>query len=342
VPFYQIKKMFASLKSPLAAPSPDFPDHPLGAKTEAANGGVVVESLFAKATFATGADLGAVFRHRYLLAHYLGFSGPVFAAFLMIGPGTHRDSEHMPSVMIGLIAMLYAVGLYVRVLRWLSRGRAEPVHIPLTLGLLIGVAALMAVGLSYTMALGLVGLWSPLRLCLLFAVLSLYAEVTVAVILRKAVPRAIIELQARAARERVLSLSVAPAVAQDVGVPEPAVPAAVPAVLEGVLRVEAQGNHVLVVTEKGRHLLPGPFGAFVVRLPTDLGRQVHRSHWVACRAIIRTRRQGRDVIIETVDGAQVPVASTKFGALRTWLLAATGRTKSDETIHKDGGMRVSR
>jgi hypothetical protein len=48
------------------------------------------------------------------------------------------------------------------------------------------------------------------------------------------------------------------------------------------------------------------------------------------------------VIIETVDGARVPVASTKFGALRTWLLAATGRMNADETIHKDGGIHDSK
>ena len=116
----------------------------------------------------------------------------------------------------------------------------------------------------------------------------------------------------------------------------------VPAVLDGVLRVEAQGNHVLVVTDRGRHVLPGPFGALVALLPADMGRQVHRSHWVACRAVLRTRRSGRYVMIETIDGAQVPIASTKFGALRAWLAAATRHAASDPARRAEAGGPISK
>jgi uncharacterized membrane protein YjfL (UPF0719 family) len=343
VSLYQIKKMLASLKSPQAELSvPNLLERPLGAKSRRDSSGLVLETLFVRIAFAERPSLGQLFRHRYVMAHYLGFAGPVFAAFLVIGPGTHRDSEHMPSVMIGVPAMIYTVWLYVRAMQWLSRGKAGQVRILMTPGLLLGVAVQMAVSLSYPISLGVIAHWSTFRLVLLFASLSLYVEFVTAVILRKAVPRAVAELQAKAARAQVLDPTAAPLAAAEMGVDAVETPAVVPAVLEGVLRVEAQGNHVLVVTEQGRHLLPGPFGAFVARLPSNLGRQVHRSHWVACRAIVRTRRQGRDVIIETVDGARVPVASTKFGALRTWLLAATGRMNADETIHKDGGIHDSK
>ena len=341
--FYQIKKMFTSFKSPMPVLAlPKRSGARSDDKVNVAPSEVVLESLFARVAFKHMVDPDDLFRHRYVLANYVGFAGPVFAAFLLIGPGTNRDSEHMPSVLIGVVALICTVWLYVRGMQWLSRGEAGQVHIPLTPGILMGVAVLMAVGFSYTISLGLLGHWSTFRLVLLFAVLSLYVEIVTAVILRKAVPRAVAELRARAARAQTLDLSTPAQAAADVVVVKVEAPVVVPPVLEGVLRLEAQGNHVLVVTERGHHLLPGPFGAMVGRLPPGLGRQVHRSHWVACRAIVRTRRQGRDVIIETVDGAKVPVASTKFGALRTWLLAATERSKADGTAQKHSGMHVQK
>jgi len=313
----------------------------LGAKREPTPEFLILKTLAACVSLPASIDLGRVFRHRYVLAHYLALAGPVFAAFLVIGPGTHRDSEHMPSVLVGLGTMLWAVGFYVLGVKRLIGRRAGPMEVWLTPGLMLGVAVLMIVGLGYTASLGLLSEWSPLRLAGLFVVLWLYAEVTTAIVLRKAVPRAVADLLARAAPVQALA---AQAQGAEDAVPEAAEPGSgeVPDVLQGVLRLEAQGNHVLVVTERGRHLLPGPFGAMVARMPDDLGRQVHRSHWVACKAVLRTRRAGRDVFVETLDGAQVPVASSKYAKLRDWLVTATEHVRSDGAMAGGSGAQASK
>ena len=324
--------MSAFARSPEVVLSlPAFPEGAPQAQRKAPTRPFALELPGARVTFTAGGDLGLVFWHRYLLIYYLGYAGPVFPAFLLIGPRTSRDSEHMPSVMVGIVAMLFTLELYVRALRWWGTRKAALSEvmqtISLTPGMLIGVAVLMAVSLVYGLVQGELWGWTTTRYSLLYATLVIYAHVVAAVILRKVVPRAVGELHLRAARFRAAALVDVQraAASEEKTKAEPEDP--VPAVLQGVLRLEAQGNHVLVVTERGRHLLPGPFGAMVARLPPDLGRQVHRSHWVACRAVLGTQRQGRDVVIETVDGARVPVASSKFGTLRGWL-AAAGRHRS--------------
>jgi len=91
------------------------------------------------------------------------------------------------------------------------------------------------------------------------------------------------------------------------------------AALAAVLRLQADGNYVTVVTERGRMSVPGPFAAVVARMPRGIGRQVHRSHWVARRAVLGDRRVGREVRLQTVDGESVPVSGAQVGAVRAWL-----------------------
>ena len=170
-------KIRAVMKSPtLAVTLPSVPGQDMDARRKGALRDVVLDSTAVQLVFTGGGQLSQVFRHRYVLAHYVGLSAPVFAAFLLIGPGTERHTEHMPSVLVGIVAMVFAVALYVRAMRWLLRSRADEIRIPLTPGLLFGVAVLMAVSLAYTAALGILGEWSGFRLTLLFSLLWIYAE----------------------------------------------------------------------------------------------------------------------------------------------------------------------
>lgn len=287
-----------------------------------AGGQVTVVALGGKAAFSGSDALSQVFRHRYLLANYLGFSLPIFALFLIFGPTEGPNILRMPLVLLGLVAMLCVIGVYIWLVRLLLSRRVRQMEIPLTPGLLIGVCILLGVTITAGHLTGGADAWTPLRTITLFFVVAVYVEMAAAFILGGPVRRAVARLQMdarQAEAARAAGLPATPKVAE----PEPPADGANPSLLAGVLRLEAQGNHVLVVTERGRHLVPGPFGAMVARLPAELGRQVHRSHWVAASAVQRARRSGRDVVIETLDGARVPVASTQYGRLRDWLAQAS-------------------
>lgn len=85
-----------------------------------------------------------------------------------------------------------------------------------------------------------------------------------------------------------------------------------------LLRIEAEGNYLRVVTDAGRHLLPGPFGRTVDALPAGLGQRVGRSAWVASAAVAAVRLDGRELVLRLRDGAEVRVAQARRKAVEDW------------------------
>ena len=94
--------------------------------------------------------------------------------------------------------------------------------------------------------------------------------------------------------------------------PEDAKPAArilerVPLHLRGALiSLTVQDHYTEVRTSKGTHLV-------LIRLSDAMaeageGLQIHRSHWVARRAIAKVERQSGKVVLSTVDGTVLPVS----------------------------------
>jgi DNA-binding LytR/AlgR family response regulator len=59
----------------------------------------------------------------------------------------------------------------------------------------------------------------------------------------------------------------------------------------------------------------------VGRLAGADGMQVHRSWWVARKAVSEARREGRDVILVLADGREAPVGRDRLRALQAggWL-----------------------
>jgi hypothetical protein len=86
-----------------------------------------------------------------------------------------------------------------------------------------------------------------------------------------------------------------------------------------ILHVRADGNYVHVTTDDGTQLLPGPFGSVVAAMPKDLGRRIHRSHWVAERAITGYRRDRRDILVTLRDRSEVKVAIPRQQETLSWL-----------------------
>ncbi|MCZ8336073.1 MAG: LytTR family DNA-binding domain-containing protein [Rhodobacteraceae bacterium] len=297
-----------------------------GAEQGAGGNGVVLHLLLAEMAFAAGDDLGRVFRHRYVLLHYLGLSVPVFLAFLIFNPTGPLHTPYLPSIGLGIVMMMATVSAYVWLLCWGLRRLSLPMRVPLTPGLLLGAQVLMLAVQFTGNEMGVTAEWSVRRSTILVIGFALYLEAAAMVVLRGPAPRALGQLRAeqraaqippvRLAAEEAPTSATTPTLSEEAALTE----------LRDLLRLEAQGNFVLVVTASGRHVLPGPFSARVARLADHPGWQVHRSHWVAARAVVGVRRSGRRTVIETADGAEVLVAGAQAAEIRAWAEAvAQGR-----------------
>jgi len=75
-----------------------------------------------------------------------------------------------------------------------------------------------------------------------------------------------------------------------------------------LVRIEAQDHYLVVVTDAGQATILMRMADAEADLPAALGVRVHRSHWVARGAVTGRRRDGDRVILQTRDGAAVPVS----------------------------------
>lgn len=75
-----------------------------------------------------------------------------------------------------------------------------------------------------------------------------------------------------------------------------------------LLYLKSELQYLNVVTELGDALILGSLKSAVDTLPPGEGLQVHRSWWVAFRAIQHFERQGRQGELQLLDGTRVPVS----------------------------------
>lgn len=89
--------------------------------------------------------------------------------------------------------------------------------------------------------------------------------------------------------------------------------------LADLVVVSSDEHYVHVVTTSGRRMLRGRISDIEAQLPADWGLRVHRSHWVAARAV-RALQRGRDAwTLMLADGSAVPVARARREAVREWV-----------------------
>lgn len=282
-------------------------------------------------SFTDGREMLDAFRHRYVLAHYVAFTFKLMVLVYLLGLSTERISIVYPAIMIGCASALVAGWAYLALmLRWVW-SPDTPGTIQLEPGLIVAAMALAGSVTVVKEVFGGTRDWSFGQAFSLVVLATVWLMLVVAFLMDRTFPRAIARL--RRDRERAAMqvpvrkpVPVVPQPAQDVAAaPAPEGGATKPAeraVLASVLRLEASGNYVIVVTERGSKTVPGPFSAVVARMPREAGRQVHRSHWVARHAVTGERRVGRDLRLQTVDGGSVPVSAAQVGAVRVWLAQA--------------------
>ncbi|AUQ49090.1 hypothetical protein PhaeoP83_00791 [Phaeobacter inhibens] len=101
---------------------------------------------------------------------------------------------------------------------------------------------------------------------------------------------------------------------------EPALKTVVPEVPhhlgDDLIRAEAQGHYVKIVTAAGNITLKLAFSDCVTALKPFLGAQCHRSHWVRFKHVTSVKRQGSAYTCLLEDGTEIPVSRRRYAALR--------------------------
>ncbi|NBO20698.1 MAG: LytTR family transcriptional regulator [Rhodobacteraceae bacterium] len=83
--------------------------------------------------------------------------------------------------------------------------------------------------------------------------------------------------------------------------------------------IRAEGNYVHLRGEGIELTVLGRFSAALAKVPSDLGRQVHRSHWVAQAAVAGFHATKDELTIVLHDGTEVPVAGPRRAEVLPWL-----------------------
>ncbi|AWB47327.1 hypothetical protein HYN69_01335 [Gemmobacter aquarius] len=109
---------------------------------------------------------------------------------------------------------------------------------------------------------------------------------------------------------------------------------------ETILHIEAQGNYVGIVTDTHSYDVPGPFSALLVQLPQGLGLRVHRSHWVARRAVLAHRRKGRELVLDLTFGGEAKVALPRQAEVIDWLVKTAPKAAPDRPIPASDAMKA--
>ena len=105
------------------------------------------------------------------------------------------------------------------------------------------------------------------------------------------------------------------------GVPESTLHERLPPRFPPILALSVEDHYVRVIAEDRSEMLLLSLAEAVALMPEGTGEQVHRSWWVARSAVVRHRRQGRDLRLELLGGIEVPVSRATVNTLREagWL-----------------------
>lgn len=83
-----------------------------------------------------------------------------------------------------------------------------------------------------------------------------------------------------------------------------------------LLCIKTEDHYLRVYTDAGEDLILLRFGDALSELEGADGLRVHRSHWVARRALEAAKRDGRKTRLDLVNGLEVPVSDTYLPDLK--------------------------
>ncbi len=268
-------------------------------------------------------EIQHVLLHRHMLSLYLAI------LFLLVGLDTNGASGTLSIDIRGaiyagaMLSFMLVVSLGFGMARRLAlrRGRFNMHLSPM---LFLGTVVSVVVGETLLHLMMEPDHDTPARLVLLLTFHYLVAEMATAIVAHTLLPGIIGEIRGLPIRK--LS-QTDPALwaptAQRPANPPPLTGFLVAAgrsyPLATLLHLQADGNYVHLWATDRHELLPGPLTDLVRQLPDGMGRQVHRSHWVAIPALAAWQSAGREITLHLTNGQQVPVAVTRRRELRNWL-----------------------
>jgi hypothetical protein len=84
-----------------------------------------------------------------------------------------------------------------------------------------------------------------------------------------------------------------------------------------LVSLSSEDHYVRVVTDRGNSLIRYRFADALAEVRNVPGLQVHRSHWVAIRAVDRVQANGKSYSLMLCNGTIIPVSRTNIGVLRS-------------------------
>mgnify|MGYP002127460542 CR=1 FL=1 len=287
--------------------------------------GIVINLLTLGRLHMLPGEVRPVLQHRHMLVIYL------ITLFILVGVDTNGAASSLPIEMRGIIYMA-AIGTAILVVAIFLQGgmaiaarRGQTVALHLSPVLFIATLCSVIVGESLFRALVPPEDPSLLRLSLLLAFHYLISELAAAILAHSLLPMILCELRGLPIRKLVETDPT-------IWTPDAPLPEAAPVEgfltiadrsfpLVGLVHLQADGNYVHLWAVDQNALLPGPLADLVRQLPLSLGRQVHRSHWVAASALRDWRIDGREITLRLSNGKEVAVAVTRRREMRDWLVA---------------------
>lgn len=179
------------------------------------------------------------------------------------------------------------------------------------------LAELLQVGPAYLLTWYLINLTAPWPSAR-SAGLAVTGPAVVPVVLEPptvpALPAPQVEQVAQVAQ--AASVAASPAASGSTDVPAAADALGWPRALgDEVLHVEADLHYLQVTTVLGRAMVLGSLAAVEAHFG-DRGLRVHRSHWVALRAVRGVRRNGEGWVVDLSGGTTVPVSRRRVAQVR--------------------------
>ncbi len=281
-------------------------------------------------------ELGPILRHPYLVSYYCASVLLTLAVSIQFGPAATGLRGVTLLLPILVFATLIGIGSFVAWIHALARlrPRTNPLPVLLSFPLALSILATqLTTVLLWNIVLG-VPADSVTAMLMTVALVYTFDEVVICTFLRNMAKRIVEDVRSLHGTPPARRSPARPATAPD-GPQLAANGTMFP--VESVLRLQAQGNYVQIWTDAGTLHVPGPFSTLLRQLPETLGCVVHRSEWVATRAVVSARREGRATVLILSNGTTVRVASTRAGLVRDWLARFTPKPARRSPQSTGGG-----
>lgn len=279
-------------------------------------------------------ELGAILRHPYLMTYYIASMSISFILSLLLDEPTANGPSF--ALLIPILVLATVTGV-LSFMAWVYlaaffRPQADPVPLLLSFPLALSIVTVQAT--TSTLWNVILDVPSPSVLVTALSLLLVYVfdETFIATVLRNKTGRIVDDVRSfRGTLPARRPATPGPATQPVVATGSTTCP------VDTILQVQAQGNHVQIWTDTDTALVPGPFSALLARLPDGLGCLVHRSEWVATRAVLRAERHGRATELFLSNGNTVRVASTRAGIVRDWLAQFEAKPSRRRSASSGGG-----